>query len=522
SAQGPSPSTDTTSGVAQGPSPGTDTTTSGIGQDHSAPSVDYTSDDAYFDLDPAVYYEQENNSCGFIPSLTTEPFSDNTNSCTIEDDSPSDEVLEGLFLQQYVKVIGPWLDAFDVGKFFSQVVPLEALGSPLLRTSISAVAAKQLGNLQALDSVDIDTCQRRILAEYARLCPLDMLFQAARFYDKAIRHILHMLQSLNSPHQRLNHHIIGSYQLLQIGTEPEHILSDVDSERLERAREATFWNLVFFDITNSFVTGSQMTLRISNSTNLWTQFGLSMLQRAGPCYPSCLGEESSRPKMDEKTSCQAALWLCSRVVNDIATRGTVGAAFATYGVEDDSIAHWAETGNLLRTWRARIPDSFTPYLRVRSTAGAQSSTDGLSAVFYASPLAASTLVLHHFTWLLVYLQGPPPQDRLRIGTARLQAYRDISRQVEHHVEEIAGIAAGEPQPSVKVQLLHPLYLAGCCVDTHEMKSALINLMTNIQRCTGYPVQWRTEELQGHCATTGNGETSTHGSRPGCTSTSGST
>uniref|UniRef100_A0A8H7K877 Uncharacterized protein n=1 Tax=Bionectria ochroleuca TaxID=29856 RepID=A0A8H7K877_BIOOC len=105
-------------------------------------------------------------------------------------------VLEGLFLQQYVKVIGPWLDAFDVDKYFSQVVPLEALGSPLLRTSISAVAAKQLGNLHALDSIDIDAYQRRILAEYARLCPLDMLFQAARFYDKAIRHILHMLQSL--------------------------------------------------------------------------------------------------------------------------------------------------------------------------------------------------------------------------------------------------------------------------------------------------------------------------------------
>ncbi|CAG9961974.1 unnamed protein product, partial [Clonostachys byssicola] len=321
--------------------------------------------DAFFDLDPAVYYEQENNTCGFIPSLTTEPLSDNTTSCPIEDDSPSDEVLEGLFLQQYVKVIGPWLDAFDVGKYFSQVVPLEALGSPLLRTSISAVAAKQLGNLHALDSVDIDACQRRILAEYARLCPLDMLFQAARFYDKAIRHILYMLQSLNSPHQRLNHHIIGSYQLLQIGTDPGPNPSD---SRLERAREATFWNLVFFDITNSFVTGSQMTLKVSNSTNLWTQFGLSMLERAGQSYPSCLGEDNSGPKMDEKTSCQAALWLCSRVINDIATRGVARAAFTMHGVEDDSIAHWAETRNLLRAWRARIPDAFTPYLRVPSTA----------------------------------------------------------------------------------------------------------------------------------------------------------
>jgi hypothetical protein len=78
-----------------------------------------------------------------------------------------------------------------------------------------------------------------------------------------------------------------------------------------------------------------MTLKVSNSTNLWTQFGLPMLQRAGQSYPSCLGEDSSGPKMDEKTSCQAALWLCSRVINDIATRGAVGAAFATYGVEDE-------------------------------------------------------------------------------------------------------------------------------------------------------------------------------------------
>lgn len=87
------------------------------------------------------------------------------------------------------------MDIFDEHMYFSRVVPARAIENPLLRSCISAFAAKQLGRL---------TCNKRyfeqnrprptILGLYPLWTSADWFFKAATYYDKAIFYLRIYLQ----------------------------------------------------------------------------------------------------------------------------------------------------------------------------------------------------------------------------------------------------------------------------------------------------------------------------------------
>ncbi|OQE29369.1 hypothetical protein PENSTE_c002G08132 [Penicillium steckii] len=53
-----------------------------------------------------------------------------------------------LLSHHFVETIGPWLDLSDSRKFFSNLVPIRAIGCAPLRYSMAALAAKQLGRIK--------------------------------------------------------------------------------------------------------------------------------------------------------------------------------------------------------------------------------------------------------------------------------------------------------------------------------------------------------------------------------------
>ncbi|TKA70243.1 hypothetical protein B0A55_06886 [Friedmanniomyces simplex] len=186
--------------------------------------VDGPFDPAWFDLDPDIYYANQNNSCGFIPNAhivdevdrndfkhgsetaTGTPMSisalvsfagTGTGSSSLwppEDQIKTSAIITderehemAYLIRHFTEFLGPWMDLFDKDKHFSQSVPLKALRDALLRNAIAAVAAKQLGRVRGQKPFCGNQCQRPSRMEVLDdLVEVDWFYKAANYYDKAI------------------------------------------------------------------------------------------------------------------------------------------------------------------------------------------------------------------------------------------------------------------------------------------------------------------------------------------------
>lgn len=182
--------------------------------------VDFDSD-SFFDIDPAVYYAQPGNCCGFLPNvpiidenelaLPHSPSDVAFDEQTFSAFAVSDHLLLGLstdsvserelhtadLIRHYVDVISPWLDVFDSGKYFGHVVPNRIGRSPLVKDSLAAVAAKQFGNMRReQNNSGRYSSSRFSLDLHYQDSNVDWLYEAAGFYDKAIRRMIASLQVL--------------------------------------------------------------------------------------------------------------------------------------------------------------------------------------------------------------------------------------------------------------------------------------------------------------------------------------
>lgn len=184
-------------------------------------------DPAWFDLEPDSFYGKNNNSCGFIPDLpnivdevdksaphpTIEAF--NTPGSGLDMDSASMWATEtqlhtsqiitderehemAFLIRHFSESLGPWMDLFDCEKHFAQLVPLKALRDALLKNSIAAVAAKQLGRLRGNKPFVGRQSQKPATMEVINGgTSVDWYYKAANYYDKAIMYSRLYLQALS-------------------------------------------------------------------------------------------------------------------------------------------------------------------------------------------------------------------------------------------------------------------------------------------------------------------------------------
>jgi hypothetical protein len=191
-------------------------------------------DPRFFDLDPNEYFADGNNCCGFIPSLSlisdasgpqgpsiswlndvnleaySQPGFDleanqsvrsdklETEASSPMPDSSSEADHETAYLVRYfAERISPCLDVFDIERFFGHIVPIKAIRSPLLQNALAAIAAKQFGKTKRETYLaSHQTPGQSILEQYSNAAHIDWFYKAASFYDKAIGHMMRLLQTL--------------------------------------------------------------------------------------------------------------------------------------------------------------------------------------------------------------------------------------------------------------------------------------------------------------------------------------
>ncbi|KAH8126668.1 hypothetical protein LI328DRAFT_154860 [Trichoderma asperelloides] len=191
-------------------------------------------DARFFDIDPNEYFAEGNNCCGFIPSVSLisdagglqgpslswisdvnlegyaasgyDPEADKsqtsdkleTEASSPMPDSSSEADQETAYLIRYfAERISPCLDVFDIERFFGHIVPIKAIRSPLLQNALAAIAAKQFGKTKRETYMASHQSPGRSTLElYSNAAHIDWFYKAASFYDKAIGHMMRLLQTL--------------------------------------------------------------------------------------------------------------------------------------------------------------------------------------------------------------------------------------------------------------------------------------------------------------------------------------
>ena len=86
------------------------------------------------------------------------------------------------------------MDLFDLGCYFAQQVPVQALSNPLLRFSACAYAAKQLFRVQGRKAIVGGVVSQQAAMElYPRPETIDWEWIGAKYYDKAIQLLMEEL-----------------------------------------------------------------------------------------------------------------------------------------------------------------------------------------------------------------------------------------------------------------------------------------------------------------------------------------
>lgn len=191
-------------------------------------------DPRFFDLDPQIYFADGNNCCGFIPSLSlindangpqgpslswlgdvdlegfSQPGFDLDADRSERSERPEAELSSPMpdssneadhetayLIKYFAERISPCLDVFDIERFFGHIVPIKAIRSPLLQNALAAIAAKQYGKTKReAYSANHQTPGRSMLEHYSDTAHIDWFYKAASFYDKAIGHMMRLLQTL--------------------------------------------------------------------------------------------------------------------------------------------------------------------------------------------------------------------------------------------------------------------------------------------------------------------------------------
>lgn len=108
---------------------------------------------------------------------------------------------------------------------------------------------------------------------------------------------------------------------------------------------------------------------------------------------------------------------------------------------------------------------------------------------------ALAMQFYHMARILLLINKPHETTAGRSTIAeRLRSYRDIESEIRHHSCEIVGIALSQPEDSVRIHQLQPLFVAGQCFTKATERRIVLDLLRDIERDLGFATEYRIKQL----------------------------
>lgn len=289
-----------------------------------------------------------------------------------------------------------------------------------------------------------------------------------------------------------------------------------------KAGRAAFWNFARADYIAAYVNNSKTRLDTENLT-MWRAAGLSVTEQGVLTYGAQTTTNaglSYLPSDREDSVACSLIWIVLRVMNFIAPQedqvpgvsthpssGIAGSGMRESGGASSGgksiqqrIERWSHLRQQLEEWYDSLPFTFQPYATMSTTAQmdsepAEEHKNRFVRLYYSVPLCAAALQLYHFAQILLVLNQPVDEKDAKHLAKRLQMFRKVSEESEHHSRRICGIALGKPPPAVSRQMVHSLYLAGVCFEEDQDRRVVVDLLHNVEKETGVSTGPRLRDLR---------------------------
>ncbi|KAL8900485.1 MAG: hypothetical protein Q9207_005669 [Kuettlingeria erythrocarpa] len=452
-------------------------------------------------------------------------------------------------LRHFSEVTGRWMDLFDQTTFFSSHIPVKSISSPLLKHAACAYAAKQLGRVGGRKAVVRGLCSNQASMEtWQNTDKENWGLLAAEHYDQAISLLKETLQwdhassgensledidkryyaprtvddmveerklrrrqfgsaqstarsddllaatailceyeSIDASAAAWAHHLSGTKSLLDV---VEVGMMPLDSPTLHlrrkkpsQARKAIFWNFARQDMFAAFRNECRTRLD-TEDIPMWKDAGL-LLDENNLVIPSNT-PESGLPEGDlmrEDMLGNALIWLISKMMNLICDGPNTESASLS--------ARWARLSHEMETWFHGIPETFMPSAIIAVHHHGASFTEVWSSI----PVTQATIMTWHMAQVLMLVHKPPDRSFQRPTiAARVKSYRDVDQEIAYHSRQILGICLSRPDAGVRINALHPLYVAGQCLTETAERRVVVDLLRGVERDLGWATEYRVQQL----------------------------
>lgn len=282
-----------------------------------------------------------------------------------------------------------------------------------------------------------------------------------------------------------------------------------------KAWQASFWNFACVDYVVSYTEQTFPRLD-TDDLDVWNAAGLPLRQIGSEHLPASLCNDDTI-QMSETVACRTLIWIVLKALSIIAAEKHEATVPLTTSSKSGP-RRWDSVQQHLEDWAAIVPDTFDPCMRTAqpvsgyqaenscgSTPNTNKSeslrpdTTGWPELYFSNPMCATAVGLYHFVQILLLLHRPLERGSLephsQFVNKRLNAYRQLSEQIEAHSREISAISRGRPGPAVRMHLVEPLHLAGLCTEQPEERLRVADLLLDTQKETGFSTEWSVAHLR---------------------------
>ncbi|KAL1892600.1 hypothetical protein Sste5346_006885 [Sporothrix stenoceras] len=155
-------------------------------------------------------------------------------------------------------------------------------------------------------------------------------------------------------------------------------------------------------------------------------------------------------------------------------------------------ARWLRLWRRVEDWRARRPAELHEILTIPASEAAGSATP-FPTLLYSNPAAISGNQMYH-TAAVLLLQNLPFSVRFSHLASLSPSPRVPPHSVLWHARQICGISLTNHHHGAWTNSIQPLWIAGRCMSHVSEHRAILALMRQIQRESGWAAQWRADDL----------------------------
>ncbi|EXL92392.1 hypothetical protein NOF04DRAFT_16032 [Fusarium oxysporum II5] len=422
-------------------------------------------------------------------------------------------------LKHYKEGPGIWFDIFDTGCYFSGKVPVKAATSPLLKSSMCAIAAKHLYR--------VAKNQLNPKSNDSRWRGYDWRYESAKHYDEAIHHlknavdlctyenslsdredmlaavaILCIYELMDAPGTAWRAHL-SALPLFNPTEDASHPASPVVIPRTA-IQGPILWSLARQDLLCAFISETQTRLDLKD-VRLWQNAGLATTEDGTlmPFSPPCSADIRTVADIEEDTKSNELTWLIGKLSNHLTSGDAINPSdYAlplgqrpTIGVTQERLLErWRMLLAEFKKWHDSLPSTFTPYARTPYPSS-DSCFSNFTQIWYELPICAATMQNYHMAMILLLVNQPQESTFIRSTvSARLKSYRQIQQEVHHYAREICGVSLAEPSDPVRANSVQALFVAGQVFYEKGEQEAALKLLDDIETDLGWTTRFHRAKL----------------------------